>query len=105
MLNIVPNPTLLSRIMQHDEFNFINQPQFHISLRRNYLAFSGHLTNLEKEVSVDSTNSEQVSEIKQIQWVTKEEALKNIRDYHSTRRKVINTIFKFIDHLDNYIII
>ena len=38
----------------------------------------GYLTNLEKEVSVDPNNSEQVSEIKQIQWVTKEEALKII---------------------------
>ena len=74
-------------------------------VRYKHIYYVGYLTNLEKEVAVDSTNSEQVSEIKQIQWVTKEEALKNIRDYHSTRRKVINTIFKFIDHLDNYIII
>ncbi len=74
-------------------------------VRYKHIYYVGYLTNLDKKVTVDSTNSDQVSEIKQIQWVTKEEALKNIRDYHSTRRKVINTIFKFIDHLDNYIII
>jgi len=74
-------------------------------VRYKHIYYVGYLTNLEKEVSVDPNNSEQVSEIKQIQWVTKEEALKNIRDYHSTRRKVIHTIFKFIDELDNYIII
>lgn len=74
-------------------------------VRYKHIYYVGYLTNLKKKVAVDSTNADQVSEIKQIQWVTKGEALKNIRDYHSTRRKVIHTIFKFIDELDNYIII
>lgn len=74
-------------------------------VRYKHIYYIGYLTNMEREVSIDSKNSEQVSEIRDIQWLTKEEALNNIRDYHSTRRKVINKIFKFIDHLDNYIII
>ena len=59
--------------------------------------YVGYLTNTRKEVSV---GEEQVSEIRDIQWLTQAECLEKIRDYHHTRYKVIHQLFDFIRGLD-----
>ena len=75
-------------------------------VRYKYLYYIGYLTNLEKEVFIDSTNKDQVTELKDIKWVTKRESLEMIRDYHHTRFKIINNIFNFIDSLsEKYILV
>ena len=75
-------------------------------VRYKYLYYVGYLTNLEKEVFIDITNKDQVTELKDIKWVTKSESLEMIRDYHHTRFKVINDIFNFIDSLsEKYILV
>jgi 8-oxo-dGTP pyrophosphatase MutT (NUDIX family) len=75
-------------------------------VRYKYLYYIGYLTNLEKEVFIDITNKDQVTELKDIKWVTKRESLEMIRDYHHTRFKIINDIFDFIDSLsEKYILV
>jgi 8-oxo-dGTP pyrophosphatase MutT (NUDIX family) len=59
----------------------------------------------EKDLILDKTNKFQSLEISDIQWFNKDEALNKIRDYHKTRKNVINIIFKFIDSLNDYKII
>jgi len=75
-------------------------------VRYKYLYYIGYLTNLEKEVFIDESNKDQVTELKGIKWLTKYESLEVIRDYHHTRFKIINDIFDFIDSLsEKYILV
>lgn len=75
-------------------------------VRYKYLYYIGYLTNLEKEVFIDESNKDQVTELKGIKWLTKSESLEVIRDYHHTRFKIINDIFDFIDSLsEKYILV
>ena len=75
-------------------------------VRYKHVYYVGYLTNLDKEASVDSSNPDQVSEIKDIKWFTQDEALAILRDYHHTRRHVINQVFHFISELNhNYFMV
>ena len=74
-------------------------------IKYKHIYYIGYLTNLAKKTKIDPDNYNQCSEIKDIAWLTKEKSLQYIRDYHSTRKKVIHSIFDFIDSLDNYIIV
>ena len=64
------------------------------------------MLNYKKEIFIDKDNKDQVTELKDIKWVTKSESLSMIRDYHHTRYKIINEIFSFIDSLsEKYILV
>ena len=65
----------------------------------------GYLKNLEKDIKIDESNILQSTEIKNIGWFTKSEALDIIRDYHIYRKNVIINIFEFINDIDNLNII
>ena len=69
-------------------------------VRYKHIYYIGYLNNLEKEIKIDTDNINQFTEIKDIQWLTKEESLNKIRNYHHTRRKVIEQIYDLIDNLD-----
>jgi len=75
-------------------------------IRYKYLYYIGYLLNYKKEIFIDKDNKDQVTELKDIKWVTKSESLSMIRDYHHTRYKIINEIFSFIDSLsEKYILV
>ena len=75
-------------------------------VRYKYIYYIGYLTNLEKEIFIDESNKDQVTELKDIKWLTKTEALNIVRDYHHTRVKIINDIFQLIDSLsEKYILV
>ena len=75
-------------------------------VRYKYLYYIGYLLNYDKVVCIDKDNKDQVTELKDIKWVTKSEALGMIRDYHHTRFKIINDIFNLIDSLsEKYILV
>ena len=75
-------------------------------VRYKYLYYIGYLLNHDKVVCIDKDNKDQVTELKDIKWVTKSEALGMIRDYHHTRFKIINDIFNLIDSLsEKYILV
>lgn len=75
-------------------------------IRYKYIYYIGYLTNYDHEVFIDFNNRDQFTELSDIKWVTKEEALLLLRDYHNTRSKVINKLFSFIDSLsEKYILV
>tara|TARA_B110000285_G_scaffold92344_1_gene105767 strand:- start:3999 stop:4811 length:813 start_codon:yes stop_codon:yes gene_type:complete len=66
-------------------------------VRYKYIYYIGILKNYEKVPLIDTENKEQVTEIKNVNWFTKKEALQIIRDYHHSRYKIIDKIYNFID--------
>jgi len=70
-------------------------------IRYKHIYYIGYLTNYDKKPTIDYENENQYTEIKDIQWLTKQEALSKLRNYHYTRVRVIEDIFEFIDNLDN----
>ena len=67
------------------------------NVRYKYIYFIGKLNNYDKILSLDPNNNEQITEIKDIKWLSKKEALNKCRDYHMSRKKLINNIFNFIE--------
>lgn len=69
-------------------------------IKYKHIYYIGYLTNYEKKVIIDYENEDQYTEIKDIQWLTKEESLLKLRNYHYTRKRVIEDIFNFMDNLE-----
>lgn len=67
------------------------------NVKYKYIYFIGKLCNYDKVLSLDPNNNEQITEIKDIQWLTKEAALDKCRDYHHSRKQLIHKIFDFIE--------
>lgn len=65
-------------------------------VRYKHVYYLGYLENRDK---VPLVGKEQVSEIRDICWLTKEECLSKLRDYHHTRYQVVHKIFDFIEGL------
>jgi len=70
-------------------------------IRYKYIYYIGLLQNYKKSTCIDKNNIDQISEIKNIKWLNKQESLNIIRDYHYTRRDVINKIFDLVDSIYN----
>lgn len=66
-------------------------------VRYKYIYYIGILNNLSKKPIVDSNNKHQIGEIKNIRWLTINDSLKIIRDYHKSRKKLIYQIQNFIN--------
>lgn len=64
-----------------------------------YIYYISYLLNTEKNVFIDYNNRDQYTELKDIRWVTKKDALSMIRDYHYTRKNVIIKIFEMINKI------
>lgn len=71
------------------------------SVRYKHIYYVGYLKNLIKTLQIDTGNVCQVTEIRDIRWLSKDEALSIIRDYHHTRTFVILQIFEFVDKLNH----
>ena len=67
-------------------------------VRYKYIYYIGILKNHDKIVYIDKNNKDQFTEIKNIKWLTKKDSLSIIRDYHHTRKDVINKIFYLISN-------
>ena len=67
------------------------------NVRYKYIYFIGKLNNYDKILILDHDNNEQITEIKDIQWLTKNEALNKCRNYHFSRKDLIIKIFDFIE--------
>lgn len=86
--NIIKNITPLN-----EEFRGENKVNY------KYIYYISYLLNTGKSVFIDYNNRDQYTELKDIRWVTKREALSMIRDYHYTRKNVINKIFEMINKI------
>ena len=72
--------------------------------KESFIAIGLRLVNYEKELIVNSSDN-QSFEISKMGWFSKEEALNKLRDYHKSRIKIINTMFNFLENIEDYIII
>ena len=67
-------------------------------VRYKHVYYLGYLKNTKK---IPFVGKEQMSEIKDIQWLTQHDCLQKLRNYHHTRYQVVRDIFDFIDGLGN----
>lgn len=70
-------------------------------IRYKYIYYIGLLKNYDKDIYIDKNNINQITEIKDIKWLDKKESLNIIRNYHHTRKDVINKIFSLIESINN----
>jgi 8-oxo-dGTP pyrophosphatase MutT (NUDIX family) len=70
-------------------------------VKYKYIYYIGKLKNLLKIPIIDSNNKDQITEIKDVKWFTKRQSLQIIRDYHHSRKKIIDQIFNFINAIDD----
>jgi ADP-ribose pyrophosphatase YjhB (NUDIX family) len=54
-----------------------------------------------ENIKINKENKEQINEIKQVKLFTKDESLNKIRDYNTTKIKLINYIFDYINNYNN----
>jgi 8-oxo-dGTP pyrophosphatase MutT (NUDIX family) len=66
-------------------------------VKYRYIYYIGKLKNRDKIPIIDSDNKEQITEIKDVKWLTKDKSLNIIRDYHHSRQKIIEQIYNFIN--------
>ena len=76
-----------------EEFNGENKVHY------KYIYYIGYLLDYEKSCQIDPLNIEQKQEINNILWLSKEEALLKLRDYHHSRYKLINDIYRLVDNI------
>lgn len=88
--------TLIKNIDPFTE-NFVGENK----IRYKYIYYIGLLKNYNKDIYIDKNNQDQITEIKDIKWLDKNESLNIIRDYHHTRKDVINKIFNLIESINN----
>ena len=68
------------------------------NIRYKHVYYIGYI-DTKCDVYIDDNNRDQCTEIKTIQWCSKEDCLKNIREYDKKKKDIIE---KFFDYLDNY---
>ena len=68
------------------------------NIKYKHVYYLGIINDIGKEVGIDQLNKHQLSEISDIQWVTKEEGYSKIRDYNTTKYEIIDKVFDFIDN-------
>ena len=75
------------------------------NIKYRHIYYIGRLINMKKQSTISNLNLNQLLEVSDIQWLTKEDSLLKIRNYHKTREKVILTIFELINNLNDFNII
>ena len=68
------------------------------NIRYKHVYYIGYI-DTKCDVYIDDNNRDQCTEIKTIQWCSKEDCLNNIREYDKKKKDIIE---KFFDYLDNY---
>jgi 8-oxo-dGTP pyrophosphatase MutT (NUDIX family) len=71
-------------------------------VRYKHVYYIGKINN-ECELRIDKDNKNQYTEVKSIEWCTKEQCLEKIREYNHSKIKIINDFFDFIDNYKGYI--
>jgi len=72
-------------------------------IKYRHIYYLSVLKNYQKGIEIKT--KEQRMEVYEMKWLTYEESLTKMRDYHKTRIKLINDIFPLINNLEDYIFI
>ena len=90
---------LLINISPLNEFYFGEN-----KVKYSHIYYIAELLNYKKKLIVNPECNQSL-EISKMEWLTKEKALNKLRDYHKSRIKIINTMFNFLENIEDYIII
>tara|TARA_Y100000590_G_scaffold456915_1_gene608428 strand:+ start:808 stop:1623 length:816 start_codon:yes stop_codon:yes gene_type:complete len=88
-------------IINIENFSELYRGENKVNYRHIY--YLGILNNYKKLGEVKGRH--QQMEVKEMKWLTKEECLEKLRDYHKTRVKIINNVYNLLNNLEDYIII
>ena len=95
---ILPNEyDLIVNIMPLSE-NYLGENK----VKYRHIYYVAHLIDENKEIQLDKSNKEQCLEISEIKWLSYQDSLGHIRNYHKTRELVIHKIFSFLQKIDDY---
>lgn len=72
-------------------------------IKYRHIYYLSILNNYQKGIKIET--KEQQMEVSDMDWLTYEECLNKMRDYHKTRYKIIKEVFTLINTLEDYIII
>ena len=71
-------------------------------VRYKHVYYIGYIDK-DIELFIDKKNKDQYTEIKNINWFTKEECLNKIRNYDDHKKKIIEQFFNFLDNHEKVI--
>ena len=74
------------------------------NIKYRHIYYLAELKNYEKEIILDETKIQSL-EISDMKWLSKYDALDKLRNYHKSRFRLINTLFNFLENIEDYIII
>ena len=73
-------------------------------IKYRHIYYLAQLTNYDKELIVNYSDNQSL-EVSNMEWLSKEKALNKLRDYHKSRFKILDTMFNFLENIEDYIII
>lgn len=73
-------------------------------IRYCHIYYLSQLVNYDKELIINSTNNQSL-EVSDMGWFSREKALNKLRDYQKSRFRIVNTMFNFLENIEDYIII
>ena len=73
-------------------------------VRYKQVYYIGRINEL-LELSINMENKDQYTEIKDIKWLTKKEAIDSIREYDTSKKALLNKAFSFIENHENLVVI
>lgn len=74
-------------------------------IKYKHIYYIGKLINSEKKLEIDYNNQDQFLEVSDLRWFSLENSLNIIRNYHKTRKSIIENMFQLIKDLDKYLLI
>lgn len=71
-------------------------------VRYKHVYYIGHI---EKDIDlyIDKNNKDQYTEIKKLEWCSKEDCINKIRNYDKHKKDIINKFFNFLENHNKYI--
>ena len=96
--NITPSEyNLIVNIMPLSE-NYLGENK----VKYRHIYYVAQLIDENKKVQLDKSNKDQCLEISGVKWLSYQDSLQHIRNYHKTRELVIHRIFSFLQKIDDY---
>jgi len=72
-------------------------------IRYCHIYYLSELINYQKEIEVNKTELQKM-EVGDMKWLNQDECLHRLREYHSSRVKIIERVFSLLNNLEDYII-
>lgn len=74
------------------------------NIKYRHIYYLAQLKNYNKKILLNGSRN-QALEISDMKWLNKKDSMDKLRDYHKTRISIINSMFEFLENIEDYIII